>query len=135
LLEGVVFGARAGRAMRGHSAQPPTEGEPPAESRFPGISEQDLRALAWRDCGILRSGAALKNARSLLEDFPLVRCPEAGRGHYELRNMHIVSTLIARCALAREESRGGHFRSDFPHKRPEFQKHSIVSLHHGVHCE
>jgi L-aspartate oxidase len=135
LLEGVVFGARAGRAMRECAAVPFTEGEPPSESRFPAISEQDLRALAWRDCGILRSGATLQKACEFLDALPLTRCPEAGRGHYELRNMHIVSTLIARCALAREESRGGHYRSDFPHKRPEFQKHSIVSLHHGVYCE
>ena len=121
--------------MRECSGLPLKEGEPPAESRFPGISEQDLRELAWRDCGIRRSGAGLRKACAFLDALPLVRCPEAGRGHYELRNMHIVSSLIARCALAREESRGGHYRSDFPQKRPEFQKHSIVSLHHGVHCE
>jgi aspartate oxidase len=38
-------------------------------------------------------------------------------------NMREVALLIARCALAREESRGAHFRTDYPAKRPEFAKH------------
>jgi L-aspartate oxidase len=45
----------------------------------------------------------------------------------ELRNMHAVALLIARCALAREESRGAHYRLDLPEPRPVFEKHSIVA--------
>ena len=37
-----------------------------------------------------------------------------------------VLTLIARCGLAREESRGAHTRTDFPEKREEFRKHSVA---------
>jgi L-aspartate oxidase len=44
----------------------------------------------------------------------------------EERNMRQVALLIARCALAREESRGAHFRTDYPAKRAEFAKHSVV---------
>jgi L-aspartate oxidase len=40
--------------------------------------------------------------------------------------MREVVLLIARCALAREESRGAHFRTDFPEKRPGLAKHSVV---------
>jgi L-aspartate oxidase len=40
--------------------------------------------------------------------------------------MRQTALLIARCALAREESRGAHFRTDFPEKRPTFEKHSVV---------
>jgi L-aspartate oxidase len=58
--------------------------------------------------------------------------PRASRENYELRNLHAVALLIARCALAREESRGGHYRTDFPESRPEFQKHSSIDKYTGV---
>ena len=45
----------------------------------------------------------------------------------ELRNMHEVALLIARCALWREESRGAHYRTDFPEKRVEFQRPSAIN--------
>jgi L-aspartate oxidase len=40
--------------------------------------------------------------------------------------MHQVAYLISAAALAREESRGGHYRTDFPEKSPAFEKHSIL---------
>ncbi|MEO7142788.1 MAG: L-aspartate oxidase, partial [Bryobacteraceae bacterium] len=126
LLEGVVFGARAGRAMREWSAPPRRVDAAAPEAMFPRISEADLRELTWRDCGILRTGAGLRRARERLESLTQERCAEPTRGRYELRNMCGVASLIARCALAREESRGAHARADFPEKRLEFQKHSLV---------
>ena len=53
------------------------------------------------------------------------------RADYELRNIHQVAFLIAQAAFAREESRGGHFRVDFPHKSPAFEKHSLLQKHTG----
>jgi L-aspartate oxidase len=50
--------------------------------------------------------------------------PPAGRAEAERRNLHTVALLIARAALAREESRGAHKRIDFPDKAPRFEKHS-----------
>jgi len=55
------------------------------------------------------------------------RYPEPRRRLYELRSIHTVVGLIARCALARRESRGGHFRTDYPQKDEAFRKHSVVS--------
>ena len=49
------------------------------------------------------------------------------REDFERRNIHTVVELIARLGLAREESRGGHYREDFPVKRVEFEKHSVVA--------
>jgi L-aspartate oxidase len=43
-----------------------------------------------------------------------------------VQNLHTVVQLIARCGLAREESRGAHFRTDYPEKRDRFALHSIV---------
>jgi len=94
---------------------------------IPSIGETALRALAWDSCGIVRSGEGLTEARRYLEDctFQTEQAPELAS--FELRNIHAVALLIARCALAREESRGAHFRTDFPSPRVEFEKHSLIA--------
>jgi len=49
------------------------------------------------------------------------------RAGHELHNLHTLATLICRSAIAREESRGSHYRADFPYRDDEaFQKHSLV---------
>jgi L-aspartate oxidase len=125
LLEGVVFGARAGRVMRNepHAAR---TGQPPPVV-FPCATENDMRRLAWEKCGLVRSGEGLREAAESFASITTQPQTGAGAAGYELRNIHCVALLIARCALAREESRGGHYREDFPAKRPEFQKHSLIS--------
>jgi L-aspartate oxidase len=82
-------------------------------------AEQTQR-VAWEKCGIVRDGKGLKEACEWLAR----RSPAEGS---EARNMREVALLIARCALAREESRGAHFRTDYPERRAEFPKHSVVS--------
>jgi L-aspartate oxidase len=127
LLEGVVFGARAGRAMRQSSdARPAPGGGNPPEPLFPCTTEERVRALAWEKCGILRSGEELQAACNTLEADRLVANSEAGLNEFCLRNIHTVALLIARSALARRESRGAHFRTDFPEKQAAFEKHSII---------
>lgn len=121
LLEGVVFGARAARAMANQNGQP-SRGPllPPAVDPFESggnLGSAEIQKLAWRYCGIIREAAGLAEAiRRLQTEAP---APEA-------RNLHAVALLISRCALAREESRGAHFRADFPQKRVEFALHSVV---------
>ena len=58
--------------------------------------------------------------------------PAAGLPALELRSIHTVALLIARCALAREESRGAHFRTDHPEKSTEFGRHSNIKTGHEV---
>ncbi|MEP6537753.1 MAG: L-aspartate oxidase [Bryobacteraceae bacterium] len=129
LLEGVVFGARAGAAMRDSDAASKSgKSSSPAEL-FPGLNEAQIRDIAWDQCGITRTGEGLREACRTLAAASLAPVVNADREHYELRNIHSVAHLIARSALAREESRGGHYRSDFPETREIFQKHSLVS--HG----
>jgi L-aspartate oxidase len=126
LLEGVVFGARAGAAMRECAGVPLLEPLPPREPRFPSATADELRALAWDRCGILRQGAQLEEAVHRLAEMPRQPTSSPNRALFELRSLHAVIELIARCALARRESRGAHYRTDYPEKRPEFQKHSLV---------
>jgi L-aspartate oxidase len=129
LLEGVVFGARAGAAMRdSHSNCGSAGREASPEALFPNSTESEIRDLAWERCGIIRSGDGLRDACDSFATAKLQSIMNAAREHYELRNIHTVAHLIARSALAREESRGGHYRSDFTETRDAFQKHSLVSL-------
>lgn len=132
LLEGVVFGARAGMAMREYAGGCAAVLHDMPRMLFPVTSEANIRELMWDKCGIMRSGEQLTFACRELQSQNLAEYPEASLKQYELRNIHTVGLLIARCALAREESRGAHFRTDFPQKRMEFEKHSFVSLESAV---
>jgi L-aspartate oxidase len=120
LLEGVVFGLRAARAMMERSSRThagSSELAPPDHRTTGNLGVAAIQELAWRCCGIIRDAAGLSEACRCLESEP----PEA-----PARNLHLVAWLIARCAVAREESRGAHFRSDYPQKRDEFALHSVV---------
>jgi L-aspartate oxidase len=130
LLEAVVFGARAANAIREeHSARPVfVNPQPPAgDDVFPDTTELDLRRLAWQHVGLSRDAEGLGRALRCLADTATRTRNHPKRAHYEIRSIHSLATLIARSALAREESRGGHYRSDFPTKRVEFERHSVVS--------
>ena len=136
LLEGVVFGIRAGRAMRETAASAPAEfAAPAAATAYDGGLADEIQRIAWEDCGIVRSAEGLARACARLESL----APSSP----EERNMRQVALLIARCASARKESRGAHFRIDYPQKRRGFRKAfggesrhrrciSIGCLHTGV---
>ncbi len=147
LLEGLVFGARAGIAMiqdapgsKKNSAHLPGSPAPakwsePEKRQEKGKPKQPemtaletIREVMWKQAGILRSGKDLKAAIEALTALPLPRPEKNHRGDYELRNLHTLALLIARSALAREESRGSHYRADFPYRDDDyFQKHSLVA--------
>jgi L-aspartate oxidase len=75
----------------------------------------------WKQVGILRSGKELRAVLEALLGFQIVPNKKEDRAERELRNLHSLALLVARSALAREESRGSHYRSDFPYK------HSLVT--------
>lgn len=127
LLEGVVFGKRAGDAMREGTAGRIRSAKTPGPMVAPPLGEDELRTLAWEQCGILRTGDGLQAALKLLAEAVPRTCRHATRTQHELRNIYEIIQLVAQCALAREESRGGHFRSDYPAKNPAFQKHSVIA--------
>jgi L-aspartate oxidase len=134
LLEGLVFGARAGKTMREELRPAPANsaGTHRAVSNGPtGTATEEVvrevQDLMWEDVGIVRSGTGLKAAIDHLTRIaPRVVHPQTRRAH-EGQNIHAVALLVARSALAREESRGAHYRTDFPaHNDAKFLKHSIV---------
>jgi L-aspartate oxidase len=141
LLEGLVFGARAAAAM----VQPPRTGAlrgcdvvewtPPrgGSESFPEANE--VRDLMWRWAGLLRERETLQRAVEQLDRWSLAVSRPPRPRHSELefrrvRSLVTVGLLIARAALRREESRGGHFRTDFPaHDDVHWKKHVSDILH------
>ena len=137
LLEGLVFGARAAESMRDESALLASERvrhalilrhgiEPISVSEIPALL-QDLKQLMWEKAGLLRDAEGLLAARAGLDAIASQMPPASDRAGLELKNLHAVGTLIVDSALAREESRGAHYRNDFPRRNDaEFQRHSII---------
>lgn len=129
LLEGLVFGSLSGVSAAKHShsetqerlreAHPPHP-EPVRPSTPPEEIDQailDLRELMWSKVGIVRSREGLEEALGKIESQVLRHCrPSVTRKAVELVNMLTIGWLVARGALRREESRGAHYREDFPER-------------------
>jgi L-aspartate oxidase len=136
LLEGLVFGARAGRAAaRDHAGEsvgaqrradalvePGGAGFRPRNGEGIALAvRKRVRRLMWERVGLLRRREGL--SRALFEFEQIGRAPLS----LASRNFLTVATLIARSALWREESRGAHFRLDYPHTNDkDWRKHSII---------
>ena len=125
LLEGLVFGAVAAGAMRRwaaeHGRPRPAAGTPARAVRAPaappGLSERAVRDLMWRDVGLFRDGPRLAGALATLEAWDAAIAPGGSEpAAARLTSIVTVGRLVARAALRREESRGAHYRSDFPER-------------------
>jgi L-aspartate oxidase len=130
LLEGVVFGVRAGVAMSGESGVQGVGEVGLAGMLIPRCSERELRELTWQHCGISRNREGLELAIAKLREWSEGAAVEESTtlAGIELRNLVEVAGLIAQCGLWREESRGAHYRTDFPEKREEFRRASFSRL-------
>ena len=129
LLEGLVYGAHAGAgASESALSRPdsfhaiPLENpstEPHTEPLDLGDIRNSLKSLMWRAAGVRRTGPQLVEAARTIRrwcGYVLARQLNDPAG-WELQNMLTVASLMVEGALAREESRGVHLRTDFP--RPD----------------
>ena len=108
----------------------------PGRTENPYAIQHDLQDAMQRLVGIVRIEDEMREALGVLEDLKRRATAAAVHGHREynpgwhtaldLGHLLTVSEAIARCAIERRESRGGHFREDYPEKAAEFGTVNIV---------
>jgi L-aspartate oxidase len=128
LLEGLVFAERVARDLIATPEELPVpEGGhwdvPPLTDRGAAqVAADEIRLLMWEYASISRTASGLRRCLTAL-----ARIGERlTTGATEERNLHTTATLVAEAALLRKESRGGHFRSDFPKTRRKWQGRHIT---------
>jgi len=135
LLEGLVYGARAAKDMREHMSSPVAKrsrtSPAVASSNGQGGDLEKLirkvQSLMWQQVGVVRDGKALHTVVPELRGLQSQIPSTIQRRACEARNIVETGLLIARCALAREESRGAHYRLDHPLKDDaRYRKHSMI---------
>jgi len=134
-----------GEGLLFNRPSPPSQFYSLPERKFlphvPPLNLPNLQSLMWDKVGIIRSGEGLKEAVNIVATWR--PSPDKGRGgeglpfpqpsdrpSYELKNLVLCARLMIEAALLREESRGAHFRTDFPKVRPEWQRH--ITFRHNV---
>jgi len=143
VADSIVFGGRAGDSMADYvlgktqlkaSANSAAWHCPSRESReTPFALRKELEDLMWEKAGVVRRGPDLESA--LTELVKLAERAEAARidslpswnAALDLSNLIVVGSLVARSALIRAESRGAHFREDFPGSDPAWLKNIILT--------
>jgi L-aspartate oxidase len=130
LLEGLVFGVLAAETMEAEAPVEETNLTAVPEATTAGNTTEaaterwiaDLRGLMWKHAGLLRDGNGLREAQRGLDALAVSMPRGLFRRALEARNLHAVAGLIVASALGREESRGAHYRNDFP-------LHDVVARH------
>ena len=93
----------------------------------PPPSLSALQQLHWDKVGIIRHGKSLTEAADILASWQGSLLQPTDRPSYELHNLVLTGRLVTEAALLREESRGAHFRSDFPQRSPEWKRHIVFT--------
>jgi L-aspartate oxidase len=129
LLEGLVFAERIAADLAG--GLPPAAGlvpdGRPAGLLDPGIVAP-LQQLMSARAGVLRSGAGLAVAQAELAALAAQGCDKPGADAWQATNLHLVASGIVSAALARQETRGSHWREDFPDPAEAWRGHLVVTV-------
>ncbi|MCP4505402.1 MAG: L-aspartate oxidase [Fuerstiella sp.] len=140
LLEGVVYGLRCGQNASRLALDQSDSFSAPSLTSMPGLDHDSdealdltdirnsLRSLMWRSVGISRNEPDLHTARQQLDFWASYVCRRdlTDPVGWELQNMMLVGRVMAAAALARQESRGVHLRSDFPETIDAAAQHITV---------
>jgi len=124
LLEAVVYAARIAEDIDGQTFSAPrlTRLIVPENTAMPATAEADLRTMMSSHVGVIRDGDHLADA---IRTFASL---EQAAANTALRNMATTALIVAASAWARRESRGAHFRSDYPAEDPAQKKRTMTTL-------
>jgi L-aspartate oxidase len=100
-------------------------GERPIPKVLPALNLTQLQQLHWNKAGIVRDKDGLNQAAGILAGWHQSLPKPTDQSSHELRNLVLTGRLLTEAAYIREESRGAHFRSDFPESSPRWQCHVI----------
>lgn len=139
LLEGLVFGARAGKraaeyinnanienAVDASEQKGETDSKKTTRACDTEKIRSSLRQIMWNKVGIIRCGKSLAEAKNWLGKREVILEKDfKSRGESELKNMLTVAHLITDSALLREGSVGAHYRSDFNERGKNWQRHTV----------
>ncbi|MBN1177340.1 MAG: L-aspartate oxidase [Dehalococcoidales bacterium] len=136
LLEAIVFSKRIIERTRDKSKEKSPDGKKTNDT-YPSLEKWNvpadlpqagpaaLQKLHWDKVGIIREKAGLEQAAGILAAWQQSLAPPTEQPSYELSNLILTGRLLTEAALIREESRGAHFRSDFPRSSPEWRRRII----------
>ncbi len=134
LLEGLVFSRRIAEVLPGE-LRPWTDAAPDRRERglVDGAVRRTLQEEMTARAGVLRSADGLRAALDTLDVLAGRPATATDQDAWETTNLHMVSTLLASAALLREETRGSHWREDFPDRDDAVQSgHHDWWLEDGV---
>ena len=138
LLDTLVFAQRLVDGALGRPAEPAVEQETGANLVFtpsprpfksaeaPPLDPAALQDMMWRNVGMNRNGPQLLEAACILHAWQRAMSRPTDLASHQLSNMVQLGLLMAESALVREESRGSHFRQDFPETAASWEKHVIA---------
>jgi L-aspartate oxidase len=131
LLEGLVFGQRIAEVLPGDlAAEAPagTPGDlPEARLLHPSV-RAEVQRIMTTDAGVLRNGPGLERAAEELAALADRTTGEPCTEAWEATNLHTVASLIVAAARRREETRGSHWREDFPDADDTWRGHLVLTL-------
>ena len=137
LLDTLVFAHRLIDGALGQAPEPAGEPEgenlvftlrprPLGDAGAPPLSTPALQDLMWRTLGMSRNGAQLLQSARILHVWQRTLPRPTDLASHQLANMVLLGLLMAEAALLRQESRGSHFREDFPETSKAWEKHVVA---------
>jgi L-aspartate oxidase len=101
----------------------------PKPADVPPLDLGALQSLMWAKVGIVRDGRSLAEAKAILSAWQTTMPAPIDRPSHELSNLLTCARLVTEGALMREESRGAHYRSDFPERSEAWHRHIVFRRH------